>query len=168
MKYKLILFALSLLFLTNVGHADFARVGAFAGAGFNNVSIDNSSLQSSRENKFAGGASLEAAMAPDFGVETGFLMSKDRLQIPLFARFLGGQTFTIALGPVGENITGDNEDFRFGLAVAPGLNFQLTKNRNLDVFVETRVMRLFRDGIGNFSDNNTGVDAIAGLRLALR
>lgn len=167
MKVSIIFSAL--LFLTaNVGMADFTRVSAFGGAGFTSVGVADSGVTTQRETGFAGGATIEAAIAPDFGLETGFIASRDRLQIPLLARFLGDNTFTIALGPVAHSETGDGDAFRFGAAVAPGLNFAIPGTDDLKLFVEGRVMRLFSDGIADFSDDQNHFDALVGVRLALR
>ena len=163
---KIILFSTFLLLIGGESFADFTRVSAYGGGEFRSVGAANSSV-TDRESRGEGGASVEAAIAPDFGIETGFLASRDSLQIPLFLRFLGDQVLTIAVGPVAQSLTGDTNTFNFGLAVAPGLNFPL-KERKIDLFVETRVMRLFRDGLTNFNDNQNHLDALAGIRVALR
>ncbi len=162
----IVLFSTFLLFSATSSFADFSRISAFGGGEFRSVGAENSTV-TDRTSRGEGGVSLEAAIAPDFGLETGFLASRDSFQIPFFFRFLGDQVFTIAFGPVAQNFKEENNTFNFGLAVAPGLNFPLKENK-FNLFVETRLMRLFRDGLTDFNDNQNHLDALAGFRVSLR
>lgn len=163
---------LSLLYLTSTlvlsgrveAAPDLSRLSAYGGAGFNAVRVE-SGTATDRESSAAYGAALEAALGPDFGLEAGFIKTEEDLEIPVLARFGGGRTINFGLGPVFQNIEGEEDTFHLGVSAGPGINFHIA--RDFDLFLEGRVTRAFRDGLVDFGDDQTDFNALAGFRLAL-
>jgi len=169
MKTKIIFFSIISIFLSlespSKAAVDFTRVGAYSGAEFSAASTAQGPRIGEREDNLAVGASLEAAISNNWGIETGIQATKERIQIPVFARLWGGKFFTIAAGPVADGISDDNDSVHIAAGLAAGFNFPVEKD--VGIFVEGRAKRAFRDDFSNIDDRKTDAQALAGIRVAL-
>jgi len=169
---RALLVLVAVLGFAGLAQAESARIGAFGGVGYSAYQDANNNVNGNQKNGNAYGISLEAGLAPSFGVESGFQYTEaDKIfEVPLLARFWLSNALTAAVGPyVGPRAGSTLQDIEVGAMGALGLNFAFSGKTG--IFLEGRYLRGFNNYIA--ARNNTQVIrndlyALAGVRFDLK
>jgi hypothetical protein len=172
MKSRALVVFIFILAMAGFAQAENARVGAFGGVGYSAYQDANKNVNANEKNGWAYGLELEAPLARDFGIETGFQYTQaDKIfEIPLLAKFWLSNAIALGVGPYIAPRSGATlQEMEVGAMGTLGLNFAVKDKTGL--FIEGRYLRGFNNYVA--AANNTAVTrndvlALAGVRFDLR